>query len=133
MPETSREFQDAVCHSGSTGILCQFCGVTYFCREDEDIDDLRRRAEEEPGKYVEVQDWPRWGTLDGKQWVADCGCPRGKQIEDFLWSHRRIISEYLRARSKRELENAQRDSYKVTSALQEASQNEEAKTGVQTG
>lgn len=103
----SEMFVNAVCHGGTPAIDCQLCGRTHFATHDRgitwqpgELEDLRAKAKEKPDKYIEDSnsDSVFFGAIDGHQVVADCPCNRLRLYEDWIWKHRRVIAEYLRAR-----------------------------------
>ena len=105
----SKEFTDAIRHAGSLVITCEFCGRTYFCTwghgdyEKGELEELKKQAEEEPDKYIEVfdDDAASWGHIDGKQFVIGCPCNGARKYEDWILSHRYIIAEYFKYRAQR--------------------------------
>ena len=48
------------------------------------------------------------GYIDGKQAVIDCKCHGLTKYENLIWNHRFIIANYLKERSKKEADNANR-------------------------
>lgn len=113
MSECSREFYSAFCHSGSLVITCNYCDRTYFGRggdyEDGELEELQAKAEKEPDKYREREDFTSYFNFNGRQCVFDCPCGASERIEALIWNNRHDIAEYLNARAKLELADATRD------------------------
>jgi hypothetical protein len=119
-PEMVREapseaFIGAVVHSGSMVINCEFCGRVHFGNglgmDGGELQALLTKAKAQPEKYHQHADvdMVSWGSIDGKQFVADCPCNGARRLEDFIWQHRRLIASYLAARSRAQLDAAKRD------------------------
>ena len=107
--KTSELFMDAFCNNlGSPCVSCEFCGRVHFTHEDDDYVGLCAKSAAEPEKYIEDQenDSIAWGYLEGKQYVWRCPCDSGHRFERFIWAHREGIVEYIKARAKREAEEA---------------------------
>jgi len=108
VPGPSDEFIDALVHTQSQSILCQFCGTTYYCVDDGTIEEgyverMRADAAAKPGKFIEVSGFTRWGHLEGMQWVIECrhrdDCPgrrKAIQVEQWVWRHRHFLFSYFR-------------------------------------
>lgn len=98
-------FMRAVCHGGALcSICCEHCGRVHFVGdghgdyEDGELEDLRANALKNPGKYIEHNDYDSidWGYINGKQIVYGCPCNSARQYERWIWSHRYVISKYLK-------------------------------------
>ena len=104
MAEASELFQRVITSMGGPVHTCDGCGVTYFVvddfidYEDGEIASLRESAEKEPDKYREVDYSIEHGWINGQSLVSWCECGHLKRIEDWIWSHRSIILEYLAGR-----------------------------------
>lgn len=108
--EASDAFMDAVCRSGALcQVLCEFCKRTHFMGEhysgdyeDGELEDLQIKAQKYPGQYIEHNGYDSisWGMINGKQIVWGCPCNSARQFEQWIWSHRYIISKYLRTRAE---------------------------------
>ncbi len=96
----SELIMDVVCQEHSSSINCQFCKRTHFSHEAIDVVELRAKAVEFPGKYLESEDDAvAWGYLDGRQYVWRCPCNSAARYEDFIWRHRELIATYLKRRA----------------------------------
>ncbi len=112
----SREFQNAIKHATSgRSVLCQLCGKTHIVNnisewEDEkELESFLKDANKNPNKYVVENSFNEieWGRFDNRQVVVHCPCGHLKKYEDFIWSHRKIIVDYLKSRAKKEITEAQ--------------------------
>jgi hypothetical protein len=112
----SEQLLDAMCDSSSLVIMCEYCGRTYFGSPSQgdynegEYDDLVKRAEEEPDKYVETYDFTRWGYIDGKQAVIECVCGLKEVMkwEKWILRHRYLIADYLDYRATAQSRAAER-------------------------
>lgn len=124
LEEPSIEFKQALIHTSSCSILCELCGREHFCNDDKqageysdkDWQKLLDDAERDPDKYQYHDDYIEWGSIDGKQVVVDCPCNRSTRYERWIISHRRIISDFLKARAKRLMEEAKEEAEVSTKA-----------------
>ena len=109
----SEFFNDAIANGSSLVIDCEFCGRTYFGDggdyEEGERERLQALAKEHPDKYIECDDFTRWGYLAGKQYVIDCECNTAAKYEAFVWNNRHLIATYLKTRSRDEYEDAKRE------------------------
>jgi len=105
----SKEFKQAIVHASSIAIDCELCGRTHFYNypnldwEEGEYKDLCDGYEKEPDKYIPWGDYVRWGNIDGKQAVVDCECNGLRRYEEWILSHRFIISDFLRERAKNKI------------------------------
>ena len=116
--EPSEEFIEAFrAGIGSIRAECEFCGRECFEDdehagdwEDGELEKLRERAQSQPDKCV-AMDTVSLGMLDGKRFVMGCPCLADKirPYENFIWSHRRQIAEYVHKRVKIVVESAIED------------------------
>ncbi len=105
----SEEFITAICDSGSPVIDCGFCGKVHFatgshhCLKEDELADLRKKAEAEPTKYIEdsSNDSVRWGYLDGRQAVWNCCGETLARYERWLISHQQKIVDFYKAFASR--------------------------------
>jgi len=112
----SKEFEEAIIHSGSILIDCHLCGRTHFGdNEDALIEDLGEKEYKEllkdskknPDKYVQHDtEMVSWGNVNGKQAVLGCQCNGLSIYENLFWSHRYIIADYFSSRAGKELKEA---------------------------
>lgn len=125
LQEPSEEFKRAIVHASSAVIECTFCGRVYFSKselgayEEGQLEELIEQSKKEPNKYIECEDWIEWGNLAGHQCVVDCKCNQARKYEDVFWAERHIISDYFKARAKKQQEHAERDS-KLAKEVSEA-------------
>jgi len=123
LPAPSEEFKEAIRKSGSISVACELCDRVYFSRELLDNDrgeryaELKALAETEPNKYIEVDDFTSWGYIDGKQAVIDCECHELSKHEAYIWDNRKVIADYLGARSRRELDEKKRQAEALENVL----------------
>lgn len=111
----SDEFMGAVCNAGSIVADCEFCGRTHFVDEhwgdfeEGEFENLMKKYEEDPDKYVFNNEYSSvsLGYLDGKQVVWGCPCNAGSRYEEFMWNHRYIFRDYIKAKAKKIAENAE--------------------------
>lgn len=114
-PKASALFEEAFRdNTGTIWATCELCGLTIFTvgssfsYEKGELEGLRKKAQEHPEKYAEwTWDGVSLGRIDGKIFIRDHDCPELGKYESFVWSHRFQIAEYLRARAKEELDEAQ--------------------------
>jgi hypothetical protein len=116
----SEEFIQSIIHSGSIDVDCELCGRYHFGNDKVAIDEeygdgefekLIKKQEENPDKFVfhHDEDMVRWGTIDGKQAVANCICNQLSKYENFIWNNRDLIINYLADRIKRKFEKAKEE------------------------
>ena len=116
LQKPSREFEEAVIHSGSILIDCQLCGRTHYgSNEDALIEDLSEKeykrllidSEKNPDRYVQHDaETISWGDINGKQAVIGCQCNKLFGYENLFWNHRYIIADYFSSRAQKELKIA---------------------------
>jgi len=115
----SEMFEDVVRHTGSMSVDCQLCDRTHFATyepdgmdwAEEEFEELMKQHKKNPDRYVaHEEDMVSWGHIDGKQAVIDCQCNGLSKYENFIYTNRRIIAEYLTARAKETQGNAGRES-----------------------
>lgn len=116
LAKPSKEFEEAVIHSGSILIDCQLCGRTHFGNDEgalieklgeKEYKKLLKDSEKDPNKYVQHDgDMVSWGDINGKQAVIGCQCNILSQYESFIWDHRYIIEEYFSSRAQKKLQEA---------------------------
>lgn len=107
---SSEYFERAFTDSGSIRVLCDFCGREHFANderagdwEEEELEELRKRAREEPEKCMGWDyDSISWGYLAGQRYVPGCPCEpeKAEKYENFIWENRHQISRYLKERTK---------------------------------
>jgi len=99
----SEEFLRAFVHSASPAITCELCGRINYDLSGTDmdpgeLDGLNKKQKAEPDKYFGQDNRIDWGTIDGKQFAADCPCNKVREFENWIWHHRQEIGSYLKAR-----------------------------------
>lgn len=116
IPEPSEEFLTAF-REGTSGVVvrCDFCGRTYFATGDGgdfekgELEDLRAKAEKEPDKYIEVDYFTERVLVDRMYYAMGCKCNKVRRYEDWIWSNRRSILAYIKARMEKRLKAAVED------------------------
>lgn len=118
LPKPSDMFIDIVCTYGTIRASCELCSREHFASYNNDgnfnegeLEELRKKAKEKPEKYIE---WPdsssiSHGTIEGKQAVWGCECNGMFKYENFIWTHRYLIAEYLMKRANDEAQTAKED------------------------
>ena len=110
----SEEFYEAF-HSGiaSHCVTCG-CGITYFslggCWSDSeaDYDKMLELSESNPDKYAKMDPNEAASLIDlGVDFVDGCPCGTSERYENWIWKNRERIIGYIRARSQKEVANAQ--------------------------
>ena len=105
----SEWIKDVICDSGTPVQQCEFCGRTHFAgsgygMDEGELERLQKKASEIPSFFVQHdgQDGISYGWIEGTTYVWNCGCQKSeerlKRIEEWIWSHQRIITSYLRKR-----------------------------------
>ena len=115
--EPSDIFVDVVTDSSGIHVTCELCGRTIFEDDDsagswepDELEDLRKRAQETPDDVIGFTTCSvGTGRICGKQVVTNCPCKGLRPYEDFIWSHRHLIAEYLEKRTKKMAEAAYDD------------------------
>lgn len=102
----SDHFEDAFRDGhGTTNADCELCGRHIFCSgdmslgyEEGELEVLRAKAKAYPEKYDEWHDVDgvSLGHIGGKQFVLGCSCNALRKYEDFILSHMRQITRYLK-------------------------------------
>lgn len=109
----SIEFMNAFTCCGTPVATCGFCGRTIFGSgrdmDEGEIETLRLSAKTDPDRYVEdsQSDSIAVGEINGVLLVWGCPCNKARKYEDFIWSHRLTILDYLKRRTASDLERAQ--------------------------
>lgn len=106
---------------GSASVECQ-CGILHLCPDNSNYD-----FDDEPGSWKtyceeEHKNHPKkvalsygydsvsFKEIDGKQYVYDCKCWNTlTRYENWIWSNRQLIRDYLKLRVDRELELAEQE------------------------
>jgi len=120
--KVSEEFEDAFTSSaGTIHATCELCGRNFIASEDAgdydegEYEEFLEKAKKEPDRYLV---WSAYsaislGWIDGKQFVFGCPCNALARYEQFIWTHRAQIVEYLRKKTERRLMEAQREAEKL--------------------
>lgn len=114
----SDEFMRAFCGGGTPVQRCDFCGRTNFdyngeFMEEGELEGLLRKRSQEPDHYFGQDGGISFGELNGRTLVWGCPCNKTRPYEDFIWSHRLQITEYLKARIADRLRRAQSEADRV--------------------
>jgi hypothetical protein len=115
MAEISQEWSDVLLQGGTSYVQECECGITHFCdrdvepqawpeEEDEYYEKLVGQIKQNNPKYMMHQESIGYGHANNWCIVIGCPCGRDKRVEDWIWSHKEMISRYLNARIMRELE-----------------------------
>lgn len=109
MAECSEEFWDAFRSGHGSFYETCTCGRTYMATSEyrhdagDEIEAFRAAVISEPGRNfdtgnmgIETADLGAMGTVHG------CECGSERKHEDWVWSHRHQIADYLKARAKKE-------------------------------
>jgi hypothetical protein len=112
----SDAFKDAVSSGGSCTVAeCDFCGRVHFTSAEGggdygegELAELQAQAAREPDKYIEegLYNTIATGDMAGHHVVIECPCNGLSRYEDFIWSHRELIMDYLTKRAKEEYDEA---------------------------
>lgn len=101
-----KTIEDLVCFGGTPSGDCQLCGRCHFaggsesCEEPEELDRLRKLAQEQPEKYIESEDDSLGlGWIDGHQIIWGCPCKKVERYEQFIWDNRELIVKYIAGRN----------------------------------
>jgi hypothetical protein len=95
----------AFSRGGCCAALTCHCGRTYFVTSEGhgdygegELEELRRNAEKEPDKYIEVPDFSCVANLyiDGKELVIGCKCGGADRYAEWIESHAVELTEYLK-------------------------------------
>lgn len=106
----SEEFERAFSGSGSCRVECGFCGrEEYNSNGGWDWEDGELEALEADPNATDVDYTPTYGYLNGKVYLHGCPCNQARRYEDFIWSHRHGIADYLKARAELEMKDAERN------------------------
>jgi hypothetical protein len=116
----SEEFWSAFTSAGTPVATCGFCGRVTIGLGGRDLDHdeylaycekIRTRPEE----YREdsFNDSIGTGELAGRILVYGCPCNEARRYEDFLWSHRLQILDYIKRRTARERREAEHNALAV--------------------
>ena len=119
----SDDFMECIVGGGSVEQECGFCGRIHVALgdrsylEDEDVKRYEDEAKNDPDRYVLEYNYDSisFGEFDGQTFVWGCPCNRLSRYEDFIWVHRNQIIEYLKKKTKRELEEAHQEAAMVAS------------------
>lgn len=111
------------CGGSSTCVTCEKCGRTYFVTsqghgdyDEGELAELRRKADAEPDKYIEVPDYSYVGSADlfGKHVVIGCLCDPTMRVTtwiednaDELTTYLRLYWEAVKSKAKRQSEDAE--------------------------
>ena len=105
----SEWIKDVICDGGTPQAMCGFCNRTHYissgyAMDQGELEGLKKKAADRPDKYVARSDADTisYGYIEGQQYVWNCGCAQSEsrltRIEEWIWSHQKIIANYLRKR-----------------------------------
>lgn len=127
----SELFDNLITRTSSPVETCEFCGRTCF--EDDS------RLDWEPGEYESLKQNQRTdpdkfyamthvacGIINGKTGVIGCPCNWGQPYENFIWTHRRFIMEYISARVRKIVERALEDEGSAEEAMSDLDREQKA-------
>jgi len=97
-------FERLVIDAGTPRGTCGFCGREHIASDghlDEgELEGFRKKSAISPQRYREhACHSVGIGELNGITWVEGCECNSAWKYENFIWSHRRLIIEYLKERT----------------------------------
>jgi hypothetical protein len=101
----SEIFEDAFSSHGSGCVRDCVCGRTHFDTyntydwEDGELEDLEKKAKENPDKYIEHDHSIGMLIVDGQEFVFECPCNGAAKYERFILRHERQIADYLNKRA----------------------------------
>ena len=105
LEKISKAFYNAICHSSTCCDVDCACGRVHFVShinsrgsyEEGEYEKLLERHKEHPDKYIKESEFDSisYGNVNGEQIVIDCPCKKDVKIEEWIWSHRAIISAYF--------------------------------------
>ena len=120
--EPSEHFLNAISLRTSSLVAeCEYCGTTYYggLRDGDfsegEFERYEELAEKEPGKYVQVDGFSSRCQIDGREYVWGCPCNAVRRHEEWLWYHRREITEYFKARSAEEFSDVKQENEEIQS------------------
>ena len=110
---------EAICRGGTyCATYCEWCARTHYKDngtglgdyEEGELEELRKNSKEKPDEYIAnyEADAISYGDFCGKQIVWGCSCNE-KSLQpyvDHYWGHARILSEFLKSRTKEEANTA---------------------------
>lgn len=112
----SEEFLLAIVSTGTYVAVDCCCGITHFVNEADgayeegEYEKLMRNKEKNPEEYVESpEDVIRHGNWGEETIVVSCSCGKAEEIENMIWDNRGVISSYLNAALKKEVEETTSD------------------------
>jgi hypothetical protein len=112
----SPQFAEVFCDGFMFSSARCSCGRTHFAAggkaslDSGEYESLLSKQQDQPEKFIEHphDDYVSCGELFGKVFVFGCPCNYAAKLETLLWQNRHMIAEYLLARSKHEVEVANR-------------------------
>jgi len=106
----SGEFLDSLDLFGQTTMDCDFCGRRYVALRDstdEEIADWERVAKKDKSVVLDYAVEGFEGTvLDDRTFVVGCPCNSAVRYENFIWEHRKLITDYIVLRTAVRLDDA---------------------------
>lgn len=131
MKQASEAFANAFVRTSSIVSDC-FCGRTCFENDpsagdwnEGELERLREMEKKEPDKFIPM-DHVGQAEIDGKTFIVGCPCNKLIDYENFIWSHRRQIMEYISAKVKDIVERALEEEGMAEEATADLDQEERA-------
>jgi len=116
----SDRFCSAFRHSAGLVVTCDFCGRTYFGTggdyNEGERENYEKLAEEKPDEYISVEDFSGRVELGQGDYVDGCPCNAARRFEDWVWTFRREIAEYVQGRAEEEFKDAKQELANLKSA-----------------
>lgn len=104
-------FERLVLDAGTPRATCGFCQREHIASEgyleEGELAAFQLKAQLSPGRYkIHACNSVSIGQLNGVNWVEGCECNSAWKYENFIWSHRTMIIEYLKRRAQEQMEVA---------------------------
>lgn len=102
-------FLDLVCTFGAPSVDCEWCGRTWIGQDDFDPDEY---GPFKTTRCISQDDSISHGILEGRILVWECDCKgkeRARQVCEYLWTHRELVSLFMRKASQAQFDRASAD------------------------
>jgi hypothetical protein len=111
-PLVSDAFRNTLVGGGATAVTCSYCDRehiaidssniydNYVSHLDEKVEDIERKAAEDPDTYVIVRDvdFIHYVDINGMDFPDDCPCNGLARYEEFIWDNRERWFSYYAVR-----------------------------------